>query len=371
MFTDACTLAYNRRFWYNSEPKDAVAEPCHGERLIMKFEVKIRNAKGGLDGVEIEADDRVALFALLKERGLSAASVSEVKDGVGRRLSSGSYNGQAGLVKGLAALVIILAGAAIAYFCLSRTSTPDVVNGQEKSRGSAIKDFGGGVTVTRPEPISEVRAKQNGRRVVSHAVEERSSVSNESAAAEAASDNAAVVSNNGERVARRSPFKSQMEQLISMAVPATQGGVVPPLPVLSEEESEKVENATAEIADIMKGFANELKAEETDSDATLERKEVVSVGKEEFGRLIKEGYTLRQYVEALRKRYNDDAVFLSEAQKIMGETLDDPTVSDEDCQAMKTKIDKLLEERGMKPLDPDYDLNGTDTENDTTQGESK
>lgn len=266
-----------------------------------------------------------------------------------------------GVVAGV--FVVAIVGFSITFFCLNRHSPTVAIH--ENAKTNAVD---GSVTRVvkhiKNDSPAPGRSQEPSREIVS-----LPSVSNDDGV-EAVSSNAIDVSSLDDRVKsqRNRPLKSHMEQLISMAVPSTPGGMVPPLPIMSGEAANEEENVKAEIADIQRGFANELKADDSDSDAMLERKEVVSIGKDEFKQLMKEGYTLRQYVEALRERYNDDAEFLNEAKKIMDETLDDATVSDEDCQAMKAKIDKLLSERGMQPLDSSYDLNVVDPEHDTIQG---
>ena len=272
------------------------------------------------------------------------------------------------VVRGIVAGIIVVALAVVFHFAFFSST-------KEPQRGNVTKTRG---QISEVKPSKPAKAAPVDDQHVSskrsdplHDVATSSSMADD-VSAEVVSTGVVAVSNDGKDVEARlkRPLKSHMEQLISMAVPATEGGVVPPLPVLVGEEADKVENVKAELADIEKGFANELKEEETDSDKMLERKELVHMGKEEFKQLMKEGYTLRQYVEALRDRYNADAEFLSEAQKIMGETIDDVNVSDEDCRAMKAKIDKLLQERGMRPLGPDYDLDSDDNENDTSENET-
>ena len=322
------------------------------------FTVQYRDKDGAKAEAEFEAADKPSLFKLLAQKRITAISI------VSGRLAR--KNGiPANVGRGVLAGMLVVLGALAAWYFFAMPGVNPSENGAKKigkspSAPVTTRNISNPVEKSKNEPLMpKVGDSSDGSRM--DVAEPGEEVPSEVSAA----------TNDSDSVEKRldRPLKSHMEQLISMAIPSAPGNIVPPLPVLSEEEADKEENATAEIADIAKGFENELKIEEKDTDADIERKELVAAGKEEFRQYIKDGYTLRKYVEALRQKNNDDAEFLGEAQKIMGDTLENPSISDEECQAMKAKIDELLERRGLQPLGPDYDLNAMYDEEPETQKE--
>lgn len=109
----------------------------------MKYEVKTRNAKGGFDCLRIEAESRSALFAILKERGVEAISVEEVKGGsAGHREA---IKVAPGVIKGVVALVLIVLGSC-AYLLFSRPA-PVVAEIAERRPASPVQ-------VPTPEPVA-------------------------------------------------------------------------------------------------------------------------------------------------------------------------------------------------------------------------
>ena len=313
------------------------------------FVVKYRKPDGTMTEAEFEVDDKPALFKILAGKKITAVNIHP------GRLSkrSGKKNAvSTNVFRGILAGVLVVCGviAAWHFFVTSGDkSSTNVAKNDKKSFQAPVIVKKGSAAVEKVKQEPRVLKPDDPAVGPQQDVVEPKTESPDAVADTNAEDSVEKRLNR--------PLKSHREQLISMAIPSAPGVIVPPLPVLSDEEADKEENVRAELADIAKGFENELKIEEKDTDSDIERKELVAAGKEEFGQYIKDGYTLRKYVEALREKYNDDAEFLSEAQKIMGNTLEDPSVSDEECQAMKAKIDELLSRRGMQPLGSDYDLN--------------
>jgi DNA repair protein RadA/Sms len=86
--------------------------------------------------------------------------------------------------------------------------------------------------------------------------------------------------------------------------------------------------------------------------AILEKKLVVAEAKEEFRELReKEGFTITEYLNALRDQANQDADFLAEAHKMSNELYHDQTVSDEDYIKYRNQINEKLRERGLPEIE--------------------
>lgn len=91
----------------------------------MKFEVKTRNAKGRIDYLSIEADDRSALFAELSKRGVTAISVSVLSGEVKPAKAPRTASTGASQLKGFIALVLVLLiGVGACLFVMRKKPAP-------------------------------------------------------------------------------------------------------------------------------------------------------------------------------------------------------------------------------------------------------
>ena len=138
-------------------------------------------------------------------------------------------------------------------------------------------------------------------------------------------------------------FKNAMDQLLAMVAPKNVGDSVPPLPIVdgmefSEEDEKKI--------------LERLTADENDSDAVLDRKEIVQAMRDEYHELKKRGWTFIDYVKALEAKAKLDTEVLEESHKIHDTVFDDPEVSDEKYLETLEKINKILEGRGIEPIKP-------------------
>ena len=182
-----------------------------------------------------------------------------------------------------------------------------------------------------------------------------------------------VATNKPKKVKR--VFKSQMEMFLNMAIPTKPGERMPPVPIPdfdeNADEETQIESVKAELADIEKGFKNELKIKEGDSDALAERKAIVTDAKAEFKELMKEGMTLKQYIKALQDKFNADADFVGEAQKMVDANYNDQTLSNEDYQKLKAKVDKLLEDRGLPATEDEDTIAAKEAEEEQVKKEQE
>lgn len=169
------------------------------------------------------------------------------------------------------------------------------------------------------------------------------------------------------KVARKkSPFRSNMEVLLSMTIPPHPGERMPPVP-LSDNADETDEDVAAENADIAKGMKNIIKGEEDDSEEQLWHKANVSEAKLEFAEYHKQGYRLNEYISALQEKVKDDADTLAEAQKIVDANYADKELPDEEYKKAKEKIDTLLRNRGLPATKDDSEFDAEDADESRKQ----
>ena len=138
-------------------------------------------------------------------------------------------------------------------------------------------------------------------------------------------------------------FKNAMDQLMAMVTPKNVGDGVPPLPIVddmkfSEEDEKKI--------------LERLTADENDSDAVLERKELVQAMRDEYQELKKRGWTFVDYIKALEARAKLDTEVLEESHKLHETVFNDPEISDAKYLETLEKINKVLSDRGIKPIKP-------------------
>lgn len=86
----------------------------------MTFEVKYRNKSGDVDYINVDAPDRAGVFAVLKERGISAIQVTEGAGKKKPRKAASSGAPMSGAFKGILALVAVCVIGAVAYFFVSQ-----------------------------------------------------------------------------------------------------------------------------------------------------------------------------------------------------------------------------------------------------------
>lgn len=157
-------------------------------------------------------------------------------------------------------------------------------------------------------------------------------------------------------------FKNAMDQLLSMVAPREAGDSIPPVPiddnmVFSEEDEKKI--------------LERLTAGENDSDALLERKELVQSMRDEYQEMKKRGWTFVDYIKALEAKAKLDTEVLQESQKIHDTIFDDPAITDKEYQETLEKINKVLGDRGIKPIKPPSDEEENEQQPEQGQGESQ
>lgn len=141
-------------------------------------------------------------------------------------------------------------------------------------------------------------------------------------------------------------FKNQMDQLMAMVMPKRAGEAVPPVPIdddmkFSEEDEKKI--------------LERLTADENDTDEQLERKEIVQAMRDEYFDLKKRGWTFVDYIKALQAKADLDNEVLLESLKIHETVFNDRSISDEEYKNTLEKINKVLSDRGIAPIDPSKD----------------
>ena len=162
-------------------------------------------------------------------------------------------------------------------------------------------------------------------------------------------------------------FKNAMDQLLSMVTPREVGGDVPPLPITDNMKFTEAEE---------KQILERLTADEGDSDAALERKELVQSMRDEYQELKKRGWEFIDYIKALEAKAKLDTEVRDESRKLHDTVFNDPDISDEKYKETLEKINKVLTDRGIKPIvppgsEPEEDASSTEEDQPTQEGNEK
>ena len=137
-------------------------------------------------------------------------------------------------------------------------------------------------------------------------------------------------------------FTNPMDQLMAMVMPREPGDAVPPVPISDDMEFTPEQE---------KQMFERLTAEDDDSEAILERKELVQAMRNEYAELkTKHGWKFVDYIKALEAKARLDNEVLSESVTIHETIFNDPNISDEQYLKTLEKINKILAERGIKEI---------------------
>lgn len=308
--------------------------------------VTIRNKKGSLNERAYIAIDRADLFKKLAEDGFTAV---RVREGV---LKKGASRGNLALIRwGVAGVFVILLVVMGFYFSDSFDMTESSMNGKDKAfEMSNVKP-----TLQEEKKVFSTRKKDTGcAQVGDMSRQERETT---------VTDNEQDVTNTVLEVTEKENdtrlFKNSMDQLLAMVAPQNVGDSVPPLPIVDNMEFSPEDE---------RKILERLTADDKDSDAILERKELVQSMRDEYQELKKRGWSFIDYVKALEAKAKLDTEIKEESLKIHETVFNDSEISDEEYLKTLEKINKVLKERGIAPINlPENDEESSESDKTFSQ----
>lgn len=254
-------------------------------------------------------------------------------------LQRGQKSRHTAVVRSLIAVAVIVGALAAAWYFLF---------GED--------DFGGRANPNRSTRIKEVRPASASQKADRPTADHPTSKSQQKPGTvnrpndEAAVENETVASTNNASGAEAEkkekdtrPFKNIMNQLLAMVMPKNPGEMIPPLPL-----AEEMRFTDEQEREMLK----QLTVEEHDTAETIKRKELVQSLQDEYFELKKRGWTFVDYLKALQAKVNLDAEVMQESFKIYKGIFDDPNISDEKYKETLDSINKVLTDRGLKPIEP-------------------
>lgn len=302
----------------------------------MIYTITYRDKAGSRAYLELDVPTKGDVWPELKKRGINAISVTEghapqAKGAVnkGSKITTKTILLVAALISAIVASLFLLIEKPKQESAESEKDAPTVPTASSVSKVKLAK-------VTKPKASKSsdlMMPKPSGKRI-----EKREAIPAPPPLEELQS-----AMTNSVAKKKKPAFSNAAEQLIALATPSEPGGYVPPLPEITDE-------GIAE--ELSKAMGNVIKAEDGDSEKTLEKKITVAEAKEEFKELnATEGFTFTEYLNALRDKANENAEFLGEAHKVSSELYHDQSVSDEDYLEYREAINEKLRERGLPEIE--------------------
>ena len=224
----------------------------------MAFKVSYRGNNGAQQSIIIDAASRPQLFAELQKRGISAIRVEETtgKPKKAKPAPSTPSPHKPSPFRGLIAGLIVIALAVAAWFYL--LPTLEQVKAKKSKKPSLIAEVAPEIAVTpNNSPVSPdnaAKGRSASAAATTAATESNSLLPDSAASAET------------ERRPRKEPaLKLETDQLISMATSIPQDVPVPPLPVMSDSDTDK----------FIEALSTPIEMDEKDSDDVRRLKESV------------------------------------------------------------------------------------------------
>ena len=321
----------------------------------MTFEVKYRNAKGEIDYISIDAEDRAKLFEELRNLKISAIQVV-VQNGKSRyakpRKAASSGAPISGKIKGLVALVAVCVISVVVWLCVSKDKPEKPVDEVANLRKMVPSQTPGSISIVQRQtdgeelrqtnevkselPVTNVaRRLHNGVEVVSEmAITNRAGAIIEKLTL-ADGTRADVVH------PPRSIFHNASDQVLAMVLSVKPGQPIPPLPALGSLDE-----------DFAKSLLEPIVVDDGDSDSDREMKLAVKEARAYIASAIKEGRSVQscigEYVSMLNRASDSHQMAVNEIKRLR-----DAGASREEIEEFRGRINEFLREKDIPEL-PDY-----------------
>ena len=221
----------------------------------MAFKVSYRGNDGAQESIIIDAASRPQLFAELQKRGISAIRVEETSGKPKKAKPSPSTPSphKPSPLRGLLAGLLVIALAVAAWFYL--LPTLEHVKAKKDKKPALIAEVAPEIAEPRDNsPENAAKGRSTSTAATTAATESNSLLPDSGATAEEV------------RPARKNPaLKLETDQLISMATSVPQDVPVPPLPVMSDSDTDK----------FIEALSTPIEMDEKDSDDVRRLKESV------------------------------------------------------------------------------------------------
>jgi len=308
----------------------------------MVWIVTYRNKDGSQDQMSLEAESRNAVFAALQKRGINAIRVEQSQTGKSRLAKASSRSARLGkspaLTKGIAAGLLVCVLSVAAWFFISRNVDTSAKPGK---RGPAKLSLDSpSMTKTNAKGAADGSATPTDAR----AAKPGNGAGGNPRAASGDEETQDADPNASEAKPRpRRVFKHGTDQLIWLAVFASNGSSIPPLPHISPEDTDRFINS----------LNDPIGDDPDDPPRVKEMKRKVDEIRKEIAELIAQNpdKELSDILNEHRSEFNARLDIYAEARKAYDELLAEGDA--EEAEAYRKSANELLEQYGAKQLEPD------------------
>lgn len=311
----------------------------------MKFEVKHRNAKGGIDYDVVDAESRASVFPIAKEKNWSIISITEFS-GKSRSRRAGISQGNAGgistAVKGVISLVVTLLIGGIVWILVHEEWVEPKESEKPVARAKS-EPVTAPVSKARPKPqekqVEEPVAKPADELPPNKRIVEMISVVTNADGSVLERFRTADGKTRSRQSAPKAVFDNASDQLIAMAITgAASGGSMPPMPVAKNAEYEFAESLKKPIV---------INPDDTDDIKAL--KQMVMQTRQEILDRMAEGMSYEDVLREHRDLVNHSVQMRAEATAQIKKYVDAGVF--DAAEILHKKANELLAERGIEPIE--------------------
>lgn len=307
----------------------------------MTFEVKYRNKQGATEFLRVDAASRSEVFAILKERGISAIQVTDVTGKAKPRKLAVSGAPMSGAFKGLLALVAVCVIGAVAFMCVSKdepkpvTEKPKV---EKKSIEVVMPEIVEKASDPTPEPEKPIRATKKGTPIPDRVQPDEKGILRYPNGQRWVDPNDLHIVKHPEP---RKIFKHSSENQIAVLLQLDPTRMAPFLIGKRRPYGDRF------IVDFNNSLADKIEINDDDSPEDRELKEAVIGAKKDLYEAMQRGEDIAKMMNDTQREldlmascYND---VKSEYQRLMR----DESVSDDEVEVFVKAANTVLAERGI------------------------
>lgn len=306
----------------------------------MTFEVKYRNKQGATEYIRVDAGSRSEVFTVLKDRGIT--SVIQVMDATGKKPRKAATSGApiSGVVKGLVALVAVVAIGAGVYFMLAS----DAPAPEKKEAPAKVKT----IAETAPEvvvapKVEETPVVEKKKRFWEVDASETNGFTRmQMKKWEIAHRPPPGYTNDAVRTrakARCHIFNHRSENEIAMLLTTEPGQGMIGSPIYRGMNE-----------DFQKSLSEPILINAEDDDYTRDLKKLMNETKADLADRIRKGEDLEQILKNTREEYQRLAQYKMMLQQELRKFTKDSEHTDQDVDDFVKAANSLLEEKGIAPL---------------------
>ena len=298
---------------------------------MKQWTVTYREKSGLKTSVVIEAEDRAGVFAELKQRGINAISITE---GVVKAKRSATSGGVSKGVWGVVATLVVVALAGVVWMVMPESAPRELVEkrASKKTRNEKVERPNVAMPTDEDKGVDKIEEPVD----VSSKVNEKTLAKPISRRAPRGTPR--VIENAIARGERTKPlFRYPSENYLALyAIP---GEEVPPTPEPNDFEQ-----------DMKNALVAPIEIDPDDTDADIEKKNIVAGMKEELRQWLKDGGTVSGYMDQVKDRQSQEAALVGEARRVSHEILAGENVDPERALNVWVEENKKLTERGIAPI---------------------